>query len=78
MTGTWFMNGGMGIWMLFNMLFWIPAIIVIVLLIVWAIRKTGGNGPKTGEDNALDVLKKRYARGEINKEEYEEKKRDIS
>jgi len=74
MTGTWFMNGGMG----FNMLFWILAIIVIVLVIVWAVRKTSGNGHETSEDTALDILKKRYARGGINKEEYEERKRELS
>lgn len=78
MTGNWAMDGGMGIWMLFNMTFWILVIIGIVLLAVW-IARTGGRGERSkDEESALDILKKRYARGEINKEEYEEKKRDLS
>lgn len=75
---NWTIGGGMGIWMFFNMIFWILVIVGIVLLAV-SIARTAERGehPKV-EESALDILKKRYARGEINKEEYEEKKRDIS
>jgi putative membrane protein len=36
----------------------------------------GAAGPPA--ETALDVLKKRYARGEIGKQEFEEKKRDLA
>jgi len=78
MRADWFMDGGMGIWMLLNMAIWIIAFVGIVLLIVWAVRKTSGNGHKKVEETALDILKKRYAIGEITKEEYQKKKKDIS
>ncbi|MGD0887240.1 MAG: SHOCT domain-containing protein [Thermodesulfovibrionales bacterium] len=40
-------------------------------------RSTGGRDEDASE-SALDILNKRYARGEINKEEYDEKIRGIS
>ena len=71
------MGGGTGIWMLFGMVFWILVIVGIVLLVVWVVQKTVGGGAGGTEGSALEILKKRYARGEISKEEFEEKKRDL-
>jgi putative membrane protein len=67
----WFAPWGM-------ILFWVLMILVIVLLIR-KIRASKGIGREAGPaaESALDILKKRYARGEINKEEYLEKKRDM-
>ena len=78
MMGNGMMGGGMWIWMFFNIIIWILVILGIVLLVVWVVRKTRIGERSRVEESALEILKKRYARGEISKEEYEEKKRDIS
>jgi putative membrane protein len=58
-------------------LFWVVIILVIVLL-VRGIRTSKANGREAGPaETALEILKKRYARGEINKEEYLERKKDL-
>jgi len=46
-------------------------------LAVWAVQRATGGGSSKTEESALEVLKKRYVRDEISKEEFEEKKRDI-
>ena len=55
---------------------WIGAILVIVLLIRRLLASSPGGDSKR-EESALDILKKRYARGEINKEEFEGKRKDL-
>jgi putative membrane protein len=60
-------------------IFWIAAIILILYFIFGRGRtpRICGPGPEPGAETALDILKKRYAKGEISKEEFEQMKRDI-
>ncbi len=60
--------------MLMMLVFWGLLIVALVLGIRWLV--TQGREPRT--DSALDILRQRYARGEINKEEFETKKRELS
>jgi putative membrane protein len=73
-TMHWNYGTGMGFGWLFMIIFWALVIIGIVFLIrsVMSSSKTQG---KT--ETAFDILKKRYAKGEISKEEFEEKKKDV-
>lgn len=49
--------------------------VLVIALVIWLVKWFGGKG-ETGS-RAIDVLKERYARGEISKEEFESKKRDL-
>jgi putative membrane protein len=61
-------------------MFGLFGIILFVVLAVWGwsfLREEKGLGFGNTRESALDILKKRYAKGEINKEEFYDKKRDI-
>ena len=79
--GRWMMGGwGMG-WfgMIFMIIFWGLIIVGLVLLIRWLIQNTSGKGQtgvRTGS-NAIDILRERYAKGEISRDEFESMKKDI-
>ena len=66
-TGGWGMGYGM-------LLFWGLLVAAIVMLARCA-RGSGDNGNR--KQSALDLLNERYARGEIEREEFEQKKRDL-
>jgi putative membrane protein len=69
------MMWGMGFGMMILMiLFWGLIIVAVVLGIRWLL----GQGKESRSDSALEILRQRYARGEINKEEFEAKKKDLS
>ncbi|MEK7501686.1 MAG: SHOCT domain-containing protein [Patescibacteria group bacterium] len=51
--------------------------VLLIVFIVWVVREVSGR--HSGIDSrALDILKERYAKGEIGKEEFETKKKDLS
>jgi len=58
----------------FMWIIWVVVIIAIILLAKGYLSPGEKESEPMGE-SALDVLKKRYARGEISKEEFEEKKK---
>ncbi len=62
--------GGVFMWLL-----WIIIIAVIIYFVVGG--KKPMSFPNVMQESAMDILKKRYAKGEISKEEFEELKRDI-
>ena len=56
------------------MLFGLIFLIGLIVLIVWLVRNEGRTGhvDQGRRDNACDIARDRYARGEIAKEEYED------
>ncbi len=77
MMGPWMMGG-------FGMGWWMPIVWIVILgLIAWAVialtKRAGGTSTQDSNRHisAMEILKERYARGEIGKEEFEEKRKDL-
>ncbi|MBK9130042.1 MAG: SHOCT domain-containing protein [Gammaproteobacteria bacterium] len=64
---------GMGFGWLFMLIFWGLVILGIAALVKWMVSSRGEPREKT----PLEILRERYARGEIGRDEYEQKKRDL-
>jgi len=83
-------GGGTGvIGGLLMLVFWVAIIVGVILLVLWLVRQTTGGqiygsathyttGESTKGESALDIIRSRYARGEIDKAEFEEKKKDLT
>jgi putative membrane protein len=70
---------GLGLWA-FWFLFRGVLGIVVVVFFIWLIARSAGSSsglPRPFRSNGLDILEQRYARGEIPRDEYLQKKRDI-
>lgn len=67
MMGGYPMFGGMGwLGMLMMVLFWVG----VLALIIWGMSTLAAPRRPSVEPDALEILKQRYARGEISQEEY--------
>lgn len=87
MMGGYGMMGGFGaqgfgfspLWAILSLVFWALVIAGIVILVVWLVRNSGRTGLSApSSDPALEILKSRYAKGEITKEQFEEMRRTLA
>ena len=69
------MGWGFGILMF---LFWALIIGLVVWVVVSLTRRNSSISHTTYSNSALEILKERYARGEINRDEFEEKKKALA
>lgn len=68
-------GGTMGIGML---LFWGLVVVAVVLLARVISRAGAANGSGEPASAAIEILRARYAKGEIGKREFDEKRRELS
>jgi len=67
-----------GLGWIFMIVFWGLVFIALILLIRWLARQSRTRAEQgAGRDPALEILRQRYARGEIDKEEFDKMKRDL-
>ena len=62
-------------WTAASSLFWIAVVVLVVIAFSRGAARPGGSFWRGSA--ALDILEQRYARGEIGRDEYMEKKKDL-
>lgn len=72
----WWGAWGVGM-LLFMVLFWVLLIAGIIALVRWAFGWSGPGGRAVGGGRALEILKERYAKGELSREQFEAMRRDL-
>lgn len=75
------MNGGGhwggGMFMISHVLWWVFIFFVIFAIFRWGRTRNSSEIEERKEDSALRILRERYARGEIDKAEFEERKQNL-
>lgn len=69
-------SGG-GLWCVLMTLFWVVVLGMIAVVALRALQRSAFGKSQRGE-SALSIVRERYARGEIDREEFEQKKKDLS
>jgi putative membrane protein len=74
--GGWMWGAGMWLGGLAMLVFW-GALIVGAVLVVRLLGGLPGGDERTASASALDILKRRYASGEVTREQYEQMRKDL-
>ncbi len=71
------MGSSSGFWMIGGLLM----VVGLVVLVVWAVNRSSSRGqssaPPLDDSNALDILRERFARGEISEQEFEQARKTL-
>lgn len=74
-------TGALGAWgwasLIFHLVFWAALIAGVILLVVWLARQTRAT-QRHVQVNTQEILRERYARGEISRDEYRQMLEDVS
>lgn len=71
------MTGGFGFGWIFMILWWAVLIGGVIALVRWLGTSSSRGSAYRPEGAALDILKERYARGEIDREQFQKMKSDL-
>lgn len=75
--GYGWMHGGWGFAL--GLLLWVAVVLALVLAVRALAVRRGEEAARVGpRETPLEILQARYARGDISREEYEQKRRDLS
>ena len=66
-----------GGWMIAHGIWSLLSVVLIVVIVIVLARVLSGSGRGAHRRHALAILEERYAKGEINREEYLQKKQDL-
>jgi putative membrane protein len=73
MDMMWGISGMMG----FMVIGWL-LVLALLVAVVWWLTTNARRARFSGRDDALDILRERYARGEISREEFEARRKDLA
>ena len=74
----WGVHEGMGWWMIWGGMFMVLFWGAVIALIVWLVQQASAASRSPAGKPPLDIARERYARGEINKEEFDQLRRDLT
>ena len=82
MEGCWSGFGWMGVGMLFNFLLGLGLLALVVVGVIFAVRwlapASDGSPGGRSRDDALEIVRTRYARGEISQDEFDRLRRELA